>query len=182
MPVPAGELEPRVWAALHDLVCRVEVGEITPAEFCRRAAPALDLRTEQAAAMWDSYPRGTYAGAVELLDELRDGGVALACLSNTNAAHWQLLADPASHSYFPFDRLTHAFASHLLRLRKPDDAIYAHVEGVTGARGDRIVFFDDVRENIDGARRRGWRAYWIDPTPYDPIPQIREALKEHSLP
>jgi glucose-1-phosphatase len=182
VPAPAGELAPDTWATLHDLVCRVEVGQISTAEFCRRAAPALGLRPDQAATMWNAYTRGTYPGAVELLDELRAAGVATACLSNTNATHWALLGDPAGHSYFPFERLTYSFASHLLRLRKPDDAIYAHVESAVGVPGGAIVFFDDVPENVDAARRRGWHAYRIDPAPDDPIAQIRAALKAHGLP
>ena len=91
------------------------------------------------------------------------------------------MGDPSSHSHFPFDRLTHAFASHLLRLRKPDDAIYAHVERATGARPDRILFFDDVEENVAGALRRGWRAHRVDPAPDDPLPQVRAALRSHGL-
>ena len=80
-----------------------------------------------------------------------------------------------------FGRLHHRFASHLLRLRKPDDAIYAHVEGATGVRGMAIVFFDDVAENVDAARRRGWHAYRIDPAPDDPLPQVRSRLRAHGV-
>ena len=87
----------------------------------------------------------------------------------------------ARHSYFPYEKLTHAFASHDLRLRKPDDAIYAHVERVTGVAGGRIVFFDDVEENIEGAGRRGWQACWIDPSPDDPLTQIRRFLRSRGV-
>ena len=168
-------------ATLHDLVCRVEVAEIEPAEFCRRAAPALGLRPQDVTAMWDLYTRGTYPGAAELLDELGASGVATACLSNTNATHWALMEDPSSRCPFPFDRLTHAFASHLLRLRKPDDAIYAHVERAAEAPAGGIVFFDDVAENVEAARRRGWHAYRIDPAPDDPLPQVRAHLLKHGV-
>ena len=176
---PTREPDAAATAALHDLVCQVEVGQIEPEEFCRRAAPAMGLRPQDVTAIWNAYTRGTYPGASELLDELKVAGVATACLSNTNATHWALMGDPASHSYFPFDRLTHAFASHLLRLRKPNDAIYAHVERATGARANGIVFFDDVAENVEAARRRGWHSYRIDPAPDDPIPQIRSILRKH---
>ena len=178
---PAREPGPAAAAALHDLVCRVEVGEIEPAEFCRRAAPEMGLRPGDVSAIWNAYTRGTYPGAAELLDELKATGVPTACLSNTNAAHWALLNDPASHSWFPFDRLTHAFASHLLRLRKPDDAIYAHVERATGTSAAGIVFFDDVPENVDAARRRGWQANRVDPAPDDPLPQVRSRLRAHGV-
>jgi putative hydrolase of the HAD superfamily len=141
----------------------------------------MGLAPQDVTAVWNAYTRGTYAGAAELLDELRAAKVTTACLSNTNATHWGLMHDPASHSYFPFDRLTHAFASHLLKLRKPDDAIYAHVEKATGVGADGIVFFDDVAENVDAARRRGWHAHRIDPAPDDPLPQVRAQLTAHGV-
>ena len=179
--VPARGPDQASMAALHELICRVEVADMSPGEFCAAAAPVLGLEESDVVATWNAYTRGTYPGAAQLLHELRAAGVATACLSNTNATHWQLMEDPASHSYFPFDRLTHAFASHLLRLRKPDDAIYAHVERATGAAGGAIVFFDDIAENVDAARRRGWHAYRIDPAPDDPLPQVRSRLRAHGV-
>lgn len=178
---PARGPDPASMAALQDLICRVEVADMSPGEFCRAAAPVVGLNESDVVAMWNAYTRGTYAGATELLDEIRAAGVATACLSNTNATHWAILGDPAGHSYFPFDRLTHAFASHLLKLRKPDDAIYAQVERQTGVPGNAIVFFDDVAENVEAARRRGWHAYHVDPAPDDPLPQVRARLREHGL-
>ena len=142
----------------------------------------LGLDESDVVATWNAYTRGTYAGVAELLDELGAAGVATACLSNTNATHWQLMGDPASHSHFPFDRLTHAFASHLLRLRKPDEAIYAHVERATGAAGGEIVFFDDVAENVDAAARRGLARLSHRPVaPDDPLPQVRSRLRAHGV-
>jgi putative hydrolase of the HAD superfamily len=181
VPAPAREPDPAARAALHDLICRVEVAQIQPADFCRDAAPALGMPAADVTAVWNAYTRGTYPGAHELLDELKSAGVATACLSNTNATHWRLMGDPSSHCPFPFDRLTHAFASHLLRLRKPDDAIYARVERATGVAGDRIVFFDDVPENVEAASRRGWHAHRIDPALDDPLPQIRLHLRGHGV-
>jgi len=164
-------------ARIHDAVCRVEVGQIDPATFCAELAPAFGVGAHEAAAVLDAFTRGPYPGSIELLDELRARRVPTACLSNTNQRHWQLMNDPASHTYFPFDRLTHAFASHELKLRKPDEAIYAHVERAVGVAGSGIVFFDDVGENIEGAIRRDWRACHIDPAPDDPIAQVRRFLR-----
>jgi putative hydrolase of the HAD superfamily len=163
-------------ARVHDAVCRVEVARITGEQFCEELAPVFGVRVQDMAEVMRQFTRGPYPGAVELLDELSAVGVPTACLSNTNDPHWRLMNDPASHTYFPFPKLTHAFASHLVKRRKPDDAIYAHVERATGIHGDRIVFFDDVEENVEGARRRGWRACHIDPRPDEPLPQVRAFL------
>ena len=163
-------------ARIHDAVCRVEVGQIDGAGFCAELAPAFGLKPEQAAAVLDGFTRGPYPGAVELLDELTARGIPTACLSNTNERHWRLMGDSTSHTFFPFDRLTYAFASHLAKLRKPDDAIYAYVERQTGIPGKAIVFFDDVEENVEGAKRRGWQGVWVNPAPDDPLRQVRHAL------
>jgi HAD superfamily hydrolase (TIGR01509 family) len=165
-------------ARVHDAVCRVEVGQITGEQFCRELAPAFGVSVEDMTTVLHQFTRGPYPGAVELLDQLAAAGIPTACLSNTNEPHWRLMGDPASHTYFPFHKLTHAFASHLVRLRKPDDAIYAHVERATGVPSERIVFFDDVEENVEGARRRGWRACHIDPRPDEPLAQVRAFLKQ----
>ena len=76
----------------------------------------------------------------------------------------------------PLEKLDHRFASHLIGLRKPDDRIYAHVEQATGATPGRIVFFDDVEENVAAAARRGWRAHRIS-IDSDPIAQVRQHLR-----
>ena len=179
-PPPAERFEQHR-ARVHDAVCRVEVGQISPDAFCADLAPAFGLQPREAAAVLDGFTRGPYDGAVELLDELKRLGVATACLSNTNERHWQLMNDPASHTYFPFSRLTHAFASHEVKLRKPDDAIYRHVERVTGVPGEKIAFFDDVLENVEAAKRCGWQGCWIDPAPDDPLRQVRRFLAERGL-
>ena len=91
------------------------------------------------------------------------------------------MTDPSSPNYMAFDdTFTHVFASHLVRLRKPDDCIYAHVEQSTGAGPDEIVFFDDVPENIAAAAARGWRAHAIR-IDADPIAQARAHLAAYRV-
>ena len=47
------------------------------------------------------------------------------------------------------------FLSSAIGLRKPDAAAYDHVVKAIGVPAERIVFFDDLAENIEGARARG---------------------------
>ena len=178
---PSHDVVAAARAQVHDAVCRVEVGQISGEQFCAELAPVLGVKPAEMRAVLEAFTRGPYDGAVELLDELRSLGIPTACLSNTNEPHWRLMHEPASHTYFPFDRLTHAFASHELRLRKPDEAIYAYVERATGVPATKIVFFDDVLENAEGARRRGWRACHIDVGPDEPLPQVRSYLRRQGL-
>lgn len=83
--------------------------------------------------------------------------------------------DHGCDNYCALDRLTYRFASHLAGMRKPEDRIYAHVESETRVSGERIVFFDDIMENVEAAQRRGWQAIVIAQDG-DPIAQAREHL------
>ncbi len=64
-------------------------------------------------------------------------------------------------------------------MRKPDARIYEHVERVSGLAPGRIVFFDDLAENIAAARARGWNAHQIAIGP-DPIFQVRDYLRDNT--
>ena len=94
--------------------------------------------------------------------------------------HWRQVHDPDDRNYLPMDRLTYCFASHLLGLCKPSDAIYEHVEKVTGFPPRSILFFDDIEANIAGAMKRGWRGVVVR-RDSDPIHQARQDLVRFGL-
>ncbi len=172
-----GTLPAEKRARMMEAVKVLEVGGCGVAEFCAMAAPHLELSAREVEAIWNSYTRGPFDGAVELLDELRDAGVVTACLSNTNARHWEIMsADGDPHSQV-LQRLDHRFASHLIAARKPDGPAYGHVERATGAAGSGIIFFDDMTENIEAAKARGWRGHFVERCE-NPIPWIRSVLCE----
>jgi putative hydrolase of the HAD superfamily len=158
-----------------------EIGGLGLAQFAERAGPLMGLSANQVHAMSDAFILGPYPGATDLLDELSRAGVRTACLSNTNEHHWGLLSQPGHRAFLPMDRLNHRFASHLIRSRKPDEAIYSHVERETGVAGIAILFFDDVAENIEAAKRRGWNVQRIDSALDEPIGQIRSALRRNKV-
>jgi len=166
---------------LRDLVHRVEVHTIDFATFAREAGAILGATPEQITTASAAFVVGLYEGVPELLSELAAAGVKTACLSNTNEHHWGMLSDKAHPAFFPLSQLDHQFASHLIRARKPDDAVFEHLENVAQLRGPHILFFDDVEENVRAARKREWLAEWIDPSLNDPLSQIREALKLHNV-
>ena len=175
LAVPPGEMSESAKAALDDAVVRSEVGLADIDAFCACVAPHLNLPVGHVRKLSDGYLRGPYPGAVDLINALSAAGVQTACLSNTNENHWRIMNDPAAMSFFPLDRLTHRFASQLVGLRKPDPQIYEHVERASGIEPRRIIFFDDVEENVAAARHRGWRAHQVS-IDRDPIAQVREHL------
>jgi putative hydrolase of the HAD superfamily len=178
--LPASAPSPEQTAQLMRIVYDSETNRIDQHGFATAAAPLLGLAVEHVLALSDAYLIGPYAGVPELLDDLRAASIVTACLSNTNANHWRIMTDPTHAAGLPMDRLTYRFASHLVGARKPDAAIYAHVENATGLSGNNIVFFDDVEENVAAARQRGWQANLILHNG-DPVSQIRGHLAQHGI-
>ncbi len=122
-----------------------------------------------------AWTRDEYPGVTPLLHELRDAGRRLACLSNTNAAHWDVLLEQ------PAMKVLHdRHASHLIGHAKPDDRIYEWFSTTMRMAPWDIVFFDDLQENVQVAKRLGWDAVQIDHMG-DTTAQIRSALRARSL-
>jgi FMN phosphatase YigB (HAD superfamily) len=178
IPANAGNGPP---PQLDDLIRRYDTGHIDLKGFAREIEGLGAFTAQDVIRLQSCYLLGAYPGVDKLLDELSRAGVRTACLSNTSDHHWQMMHDRTGPHYLPLDRLDYRFASHLVQLRKPDDAIYAHVERETGVAGKAIVFVDDVEENVQAARRRGWRTCHIDPRPDDPLPQVRSYLRSQGL-
>jgi len=153
-------------------------GLLTPDEWCaavsaicdQRMSPA-DVRAVLEAWMYDDYP-----GVAEVIDAIHAAGHVTATLSNANHVHWgQVLA--ASDA---LRRVQHLHASHLLGAVKPDPAIFEAFERATRFPRQSILFFDDIEENVAGARAHGWRAELIDHTG-DPAAQLRAHLRRHGV-
>jgi putative hydrolase of the HAD superfamily len=86
------------------------------------------------------------------------------------------MTTPGTHAHLPLELLTYRFASHLMRLRKPDPAIYMAVEKQTGCEPGQVTFFDDLKENVEAAGQRGWNAILVPPLD-NTVPFLREQLQ-----
>lgn len=180
VPWPEGRYTPERRAAMHPALHRLEIGQGDVVEFCRAVAPELGLTSQQMEAVWRGYNLGTFPGAGELIDDLRVAGISTACLSNTNSLHWEQLSDPAGPYWDALRRLDHRLASHLIHARKPEPEAYGAVERLAGVAPERIVFFDDLQDNIEAARARGWHAHLIQRCE-NPIPTMRRILVEERV-
>jgi FMN phosphatase YigB (HAD superfamily) len=131
----------------------------------------------------DAWLVQEYAGVRELIAELNQSGrVATGLLSNTSHRHW-LRHMPGGRGVADFPTiglLTHKHASHLLGLAKPHAEIHRAFERESGFGPSQILFFDDLAENIAGARAAGWQAHQVDHTG-DTATQMRAALRERGL-
>ena len=131
----------------------------------------------------DAWVAAEYPGVAAVLDAIEASGVRTAVLSNTNAAHWALIAESeaARAAYPSVSRHHHLFLSHRLGLTKPDPAIFAAVEAATGIDAARVLYFDDVLPYIEAARAHGWHAEQIDHLVDSTAPQLLAHLRRHGV-
>jgi putative hydrolase of the HAD superfamily len=113
--------------------------------------------------VWNSLLKDIPMERIELLKKLRmDFGTAV--LSNTNEIHIEkfdeLLVNHTGEKsiYNLCDRI---FLSHQMGLAKPDEAIYKAVLNEIKINPERVLFFDDLNTNLDGAKRVGIQTFHI---------------------
>jgi putative hydrolase of the HAD superfamily len=110
---------------------------------------------------------------IELVRELRGGGVRAALLTN-NVREWE----PLWRAKLPeIDELFEVVVdSAFVGMRKPDPAIYSlTLERLGGVAAERCVFVDDLDLNCDAARELGMTAVRYE-NPEHAIPAIRAAF------
>lgn len=157
-----------------------ETGKIETDEFLAFASSSRGIAAHEAASLLDAWLLQCFEGVDELLDALDPLPVRTACLSNTNARHWIAITDPSHPAFIPVHRLDWQFASQLVGHAKPADEIYQHVEQTTGISSEKILFFDDLPENLDAASKRGWHTQLV-PRCDNPIPMITDTLRAYRV-
>jgi putative hydrolase of the HAD superfamily len=130
-------------------------------EYWRAVAARLDKSVD--AALSEQLTRTDTAGWLEtssdslrLLEDLHQQGVTMALLSNAPSSFGRAVEQETWARLFK-----HLIFSGDLRLAKPDAGIYRFLLEEIDAPAVECLFFDDRRENIDGARRAGLHAeHW----------------------
>ena len=138
---------------------RHEVGAIDTREYFAglKAAFDVDISYDQFIEGWNAIFVGEMPGMAELLKRAARQ-LPLYAFTNTNPDHEITF----SHRFADIlANFTEIFVSSTIRLRKPDAAAYDHVVKAIGVPAERIVFFDDVIENVEGARARGLQAVHV---------------------
>ncbi|SRR5258708_36913379 len=154
---------------LDDAYRRYERGEIGESDFyaALRATLGVDLDDERMAAGWSAIFAGEIGETVALLRELGER-MPLYAFSNTNAAHQREWARYAG-ALAPFRRI---FASHEMKARKPERAPFETIAREIAIPPQRILFFDDLEENVAGARAAGFAAVRVS-APQDIVDALR---------
>jgi HAD superfamily hydrolase (TIGR01509 family) len=158
--------------ARDDIYHRHERGEISDAEFfaALRTSLGVELSDAQFLEGWNAIFAGEMPGIAPLLERAAKR-LPLYAFSNTNGAHVAHFSAAFAEVLGHFREI---FLSSRIGLRKPDAAAYDHVVKAIGVPAQRIVFFDDLPENIEGARARGLTAVHV--TSPDDVAHALDAL------
>ena len=142
-----------------ELYRRHEKGEISDAAFFAglRSSLGVDLTDAQFLEGWNAIFVGEIPGIKPLLARAAQR-LPLYALSNTNVPHVACFSDRYADVLGHFRQI---FVSSSIGLRKPDAEAYDHVVRAIGVPAERIVFFDDLAENTEGARARGLKAVHV---------------------
>lgn len=154
-------------------VALLDTGRIQPQEFARLMDERLQLGlgTERMLQALDHWLQGPFPGVSTLLQQLAKR-YRLAVLSNNNALHWGKI----ERQFDILPLFETCFASHHLGLRKPDLAVYHHVQQALQVEAADIIFFDDNIECVHSATQAGWQA--CHTVGFD---AVRQAVQAHRL-
>ena len=132
-----------------------ERGQIDAREFGDTMAAELQLGIggDEFLQRFDSWIKGIYGGAHELLDRI-PGHYRKAVLSNINELHWQYVAADADFTR----RIDTFFLSYQIGMIKPDPETFAHVRSQLGCQPGEILFIDDNRANVEAGLEAGFNA------------------------
>lgn len=136
-----------------------ETGKLSDEAYfgCLRASLGVALTDAQFLEGWNAI----FAGEMPEIDGLlaRAGRrLPLYAFSNTNRPHVAHFSIAYANVLRHFRQV---YLSSSIGLRKPDRAAYDHVIGAIGLPASRIVFFDDLAENVEGARACGLEAVHV---------------------
>ena len=142
-----------------DIFSAYEIGQCNDDIFAQELIAQFELTVSlsKAKAMWNSWVQESYVGTKDMLSQLREH-YTLACLSNTNALHWQHLPTHINIE----DYFDHSYASHIIHAAKPNAESYLIPIQDMGVNPSDIWFFDDTLVNIEAAKSVGMMAYHVD--------------------
>jgi putative hydrolase of the HAD superfamily len=150
-----------------------ETGRLSAPQFAERFVSAwhCTVSPEEFLRQFRGWTYGFYPGARELLAGLH-GRHRLACLSNSNEAHWERMEKELG----VFSFFEAALSSHLLGCYKPDPEIFERAFSALRVEPRAVIFFDDLEANVEGARAAGARAYRVKG-----VAELQNCLEELEL-
>jgi putative hydrolase of the HAD superfamily len=138
---------------------RHERGEISAAEFYAslRTSLGLLLTDAQFEEGWNAILIEEKRAVTELIADLH-ARLPTYVFSNANVTHQNFWNLHYAHVVAPF---RHVFVSSDIGMRKPEPEAFLHVAREMGVAPERILFFDDLLSNVEGARAVGMQAVQV---------------------
>lgn len=139
-----------------DLVIKAHMGLITDDEhveallkFCKS-----DLSVDQFYEIYNSLDNSLYYDTVEIIYRLKSKGYQVGLLSNLRLMDYKRYEKELKKLNFDYE-----FLSYKMKCIKPCKEIYLQVIDELNCKPDNIIFFDDNKKNVDGAKLAGINAY-----------------------
>jgi glucose-1-phosphatase len=138
---------------------RHERGEITGAAYFASlrellGAELTDMQLEEG---WNAIYQGEVPGIQTILNRAKQH-FPLYVFSNTNPTHWAYACQHYADVLGLFEKV---FTSSELKKRKPHREAFEGVVKEMGVNAENILFFDDLLENVEGARAAGLQAVHV---------------------
>ena len=136
-----------------------EIGKIEDAVYFQSLRDALGIGLTDAQFLegWNAIFVGEMPDIAPLLARAARR-MPLYAFSNTNRPHVEYFSKAYADVLGHFHEM---FLSSTIGLRKPDAVAYDHVVKAIGVPASRILFFDDLAENIEAARAYGLAAVHV---------------------
>jgi FMN phosphatase YigB (HAD superfamily) len=136
--------------------CAHERGEISEAKYFSmlRTNLGIDISDDSFLAGWNAIFGGPMPGAERALRELARR-MPLYVFSNTNPAHVAYFGPRYRELLSP---VTKVVTSCDIGRRKPEPEAFRRMTAIIGIAPSRLAFFDDLEENVAGARAAGLQA------------------------
>jgi putative hydrolase of the HAD superfamily len=130
-----------------------ERGEIEAADYFNslRTTLGIDISDGQFEDGWNSVYTGEIDGMAELLD-LAGRKLPIYALTNSNAIHKKVWSTRFNTI---LSRFRAVFNSSDIGSRKPEPDVFHYIAAATGVDLQQVVFYDDLAENIAGAKAVG---------------------------
>ena len=97
-----------------------------------------------------------FTDTIEIIKKLKNLGYKVYLLSNLKEIDYEKFI-----KHFDVSIFDEMFLSFKLGMLKPNDDIYQYVINKLNTKPENIYFFDDNKENVDGAIRNGINAYQV---------------------
>lgn len=145
--------------SFDEAYCAHERGEIDAARYfsALKSTLGIELSDKQFLEGWNAIFGGPLPGAEKVLRELA-ARMPLYVFSNTNPAHVAHFAPRYRELLAP---VTKVVTSCDIGRRKPEPEAFRRVAAITGLPPSRLAFFDDLEENVAGARLAGLQAHRV---------------------